>query len=129
MKKETKLEIIVVDKRRTGTGFPARFLDDLLLSEAPARFLVPICAVEVGPEKAPINGILVQDDAVLLVVSRVARDCNHRVDARRQLAETEVLHCTCGGERLLRVVQHVPERVHPDVKVARVDTHRLLAHG
>lgn len=46
-----------------------------------------------------------------------------------ELSEVKVLHRTSRGERLLRVVENVGHRVHPNLVVRKVDSHRLLAHG
>ena len=47
----------------------------------------------------------------------------------RQFSESEVLHGTCGDQRLLRVVQHMGQCVHTDVIVGNVHTHGLFSHS
>lgn len=47
----------------------------------------------------------------------------------RQLSEAQVLHGSRGDQRFLRVVQHVSQRVHPNVEVGDVDSHGLLPHS
>ena len=64
-------------------------------------------------KQTPIDGALVHQDGVLLVVARVHHDGHDHVHPRRQLSEVKVLHRAGGHERFLRVVQHVSEGVHP----------------
>eukprot|EP00162_Nutomonas_longa_P012559 comp21146_c0_seq1/m.44794 comp21146_c0_seq1/g.44794 ORF comp21146_c0_seq1/g.44794 comp21146_c0_seq1/m.44794 type:complete len:519 (+) comp21146_c0_seq1:402-1958(+) len=79
-------------------------------------------------EQPAVHRTLVQNDRVFLVVPRVARNRNHAVGARRQLAEAQILHCARAHQRLLRVVEHMRHRVHAHQVVGRIHTHRLLAH-
>jgi len=56
-----------------------------------------------APTKHPTN----HPTAPSTPLTRVARDGHHRVDARGQLAEAQVLHGARGHQRLLRVVEDV----------------------
>mmetsp|Transcript_10450 Transcript_10450/g.26294 ORF Transcript_10450/g.26294 Transcript_10450/m.26294 type:complete len:461 (-) Transcript_10450:2197-3579(-) len=93
-----------------------------------ALLLLAVRAVEHGPEKAAVDGGLVHDDGVFLVVSGVAADARHGVLPGWQLAEVEVLHRARRDQRLLRVEQQVRKRVHAQLVIGDVHAHGLLAH-
>ena len=76
----------------------------------------PVGAEEHGAEEAAVDGRLVEHDAVLLVVARVAGDGHDRVVPCRQLPKVQVLH---GARRDQRLLQH-PETQHA------VDSPRFL---
>lgn len=60
-------------------AFPSRRLIECEIRDTElfiTLLLVIICAEEHGPEESSVNGTLVQHDGVLLVVTRVASDCN-----------------------------------------------------
>lgn len=59
------------------------------------------------PEKSPLHSGGVQNNAVLLVVSRVAQDGDDGVDAGGEISEPQVLHGTSGDQRLVRIVEYV----------------------
>lgn len=90
---------------------------------------VLVRAVEDRPEETALDGGLVQDQRVLLVVARVAADRHHAVAAGRQLFEAQVGHGFGGHEGLLGVGEHVRGGVHALSVVADVHAHGLLAHS
>ena len=90
---------------------------------------VLVGAVEDGAEEPALDGGLVQDQRILLVVARVAADRHHAVAAGRQLLEAQVGHGFGGHQRLLGVGEHVRGGVHALSVVADVHAHGLLAHG
>ncbi|GIX64653.1 uncharacterized protein BcabD6B2_40880 [Babesia caballi] len=91
--------------------------------------LAHVRPVERAPKQPPVDRGLVHDETVLLVVPRVTHDGHYGVDARGQLPEPQELHGSGAHQRLLRVVEQVAQRVHPEVEVGRVHPHGLLAHG
>mmetsp|Transcript_15972 Transcript_15972/g.60416 ORF Transcript_15972/g.60416 Transcript_15972/m.60416 type:complete len:683 (-) Transcript_15972:428-2476(-) len=86
-------------------------------------------AVEDGAEEAAVDGALVHDEGVLLVVAGKRGNGHDGVDAGRELAEVHVLHGVGRHEGLLGIVQHVGHGVHAGREVGGVDAHGLLAHG
>mmetsp|Transcript_19783 Transcript_19783/g.45566 ORF Transcript_19783/g.45566 Transcript_19783/m.45566 type:complete len:498 (-) Transcript_19783:580-2073(-) len=108
---------------------PLEALGALHAANVRLALLVFVRAVEDRAEKAAVDGALVHDDGVLLVVPGVARDGDGRIDARWELAEIQIRHGACDAERLLRVEEHMRQRIHPQLVVGDVYAHRLLAHG
>mmetsp|Transcript_1578 Transcript_1578/g.6248 ORF Transcript_1578/g.6248 Transcript_1578/m.6248 type:complete len:449 (+) Transcript_1578:638-1984(+) len=103
-------------------------LDHLLAYGPSALLLISVGAVEHRPHEPPINRALVHNQGVLLVVARVNHDRHDRVLPRGQLTEVQELHAARRDQRFLRVVQDVPLRLEPQIKVGGVHAHRLLAH-
>mmetsp|Transcript_10451 Transcript_10451/g.26303 ORF Transcript_10451/g.26303 Transcript_10451/m.26303 type:complete len:451 (-) Transcript_10451:2197-3549(-) len=89
---------------------------------------VTVAAVEDGAEEAAVDGRLVHDHTVFLVVATVAGDRDNRVDTGRQRTEVKVLHVARDHQRLLRVVEEMRQCVHAHLIVGDVDAHGLLAH-
>mmetsp|Transcript_16479 Transcript_16479/g.64296 ORF Transcript_16479/g.64296 Transcript_16479/m.64296 type:complete len:1268 (+) Transcript_16479:614-4417(+) len=119
-----ELGVGAVQDRRLRVGHLVR-LDRL----ACALQLVPVGAHEDGAEEAAVDGRLVHDDRILLVVARVAGDCHDAVLSCRQAAELEELHRARDNQRLLRVPEDVRHRVHAQLEVGDVHAHSLLAHS
>mmetsp|Transcript_57052 Transcript_57052/g.100154 ORF Transcript_57052/g.100154 Transcript_57052/m.100154 type:complete len:607 (+) Transcript_57052:305-2125(+) len=83
---------------------------------------------EARAEQATVDGGLVHDQGILLVVSGVAGNADDAIHSTGQLSEMHVLHRAGRGEGLLRVVQHVGHRVHAHLEGGQIDAHGLLAH-
>eukprot|EP00568_Trieres_chinensis_P019218 CAMPEP_0183327902 /NCGR_PEP_ID=MMETSP0160_2-20130417/84003_1 /TAXON_ID=2839 ORGANISM="Odontella Sinensis, Strain Grunow 1884" /NCGR_SAMPLE_ID=MMETSP0160_2 /ASSEMBLY_ACC=CAM_ASM_000250 /LENGTH=611 /DNA_ID=CAMNT_0025496047 /DNA_START=360 /DNA_END=2190 /DNA_ORIENTATION=+ len=96
--------------------------------DAAGLLLVDVAPVVGGAEEAAVDGRLVHDEGVLLVVARVDHDGDAAVDAGRELPEVQELHGAGGAQGLLGVVQDVGHGVHPHLVVGGVDAHRLLSH-
>lgn len=114
---------LVVDRISHALTGVSMWLFELLLLIAHTLALgVLVGAIEDRSEEATIDRRGVQNDRIFLVVAGVGHDRHDRIDAGRQLPETQVLHRTRGDQRLLRVVEHVRQRVHSNVEVGYVDT-------
>ena len=60
--------------------------------------------VKHGAEKTSINGGLVKEDGIFLVVSTIRHDCDNGVDASRKVAKVHELHRSRRDQRTLRIV-------------------------
>mmetsp|Transcript_7128 Transcript_7128/g.15506 ORF Transcript_7128/g.15506 Transcript_7128/m.15506 type:complete len:329 (-) Transcript_7128:2283-3269(-) len=111
----------------------SRFLERLVCEgvvRARSALGLGVVGTEEGrPEQSSVDGGLVHDERVLLVVARVAGNTHDAVDPRGQFSEVHVVHSACCGEGLLGVVQHVRHGVHAYLEGGQVDAHGLLAHG
>jgi len=85
--------------------------------------------IEHRPEKASINGALIQHDRIFLVVARVARDRNNGVTTGRQLFKPEIFHGTSRYKWFLWIVEQVSQGVHSHLVIRSVNSHRLLSHS
>ena len=79
-------------------------------------------------KQAAINGALVHQHAVLLVVARVRHDRHDDGPPRRNLVQLEHAHDARVHQRTRRVRHHVRRLVHALVKIGHVHAHRLLGH-
>ena len=79
-------------------------------------------------KETTINGTLIHDDTILLIVSRVTHDRNDTVTTSRKLLVRHVLHRATSNERFLRIVQDMCHRIHANRKVLTENTQRLFSH-
>lgn len=86
-------------------------------------------SIEHRPEKAPINGTLIQHNRIFLVVARIASNRDYRVTARRQLFKSEIFHGTCSYKWLLRIVKQMSQSIHPHLVIWCVNSHGLFSHS
>jgi hypothetical protein len=86
-------------------------------------------AIEGRHEHAAVDGGLVDDDRVLLVEAREARDCDEGVDAARQVVAVHDARRVRRHQRLLGVVEHVRHGVEAVPKVGGVDADGLQQTG
>lgn len=110
-------------------GETRRFLELFLLVADLLRLGFLVRAIEHRSEEAPLDGARVQNDTVLLIVSRVTQNRDDAIDARWQFAESQILHGSCGDQRFVRIIKHVSQSVHAHVKVCYVHTHGLFTHS
>ena len=89
---------------------------------------VGVSPEEGRPEESSVHRRLVADDRVLLIVPGIACNCHHCIAPSWQLLEVQKVHRSSAHQRLLRIVKHMCQSVHPDGVVAGVDTHSLLTH-
>ena len=85
--------------------------------------------IEHRPEKATINGTLIQHDRIFLVVARIARNGDDGVTTGCQLFKPEIFHGTRRYKRLLRIVEQVSQSVHSHLVVRSINSHGLLSHS
>ncbi len=97
--------------------------------DADALLAVGVRPEEETAEETAVDGALIHNHRVFLVVSGVASDGNDGVLAGRELSELEELHGPRRGQRLLGVIEDVGHRVHAARVVGEEETHGLLAHG
>eukprot|EP00955_Chlamydomonas_euryale_P015280 163320-Chlamydomonas_euryale.AAC.1 len=105
---------------------PARVL--LLAGRVVLLVLLAHRAVVCRHKHAALHGILVRDQAVLLVEAREARDRDDHVGATRQRVAVDEPGGLRAHERPLGRVQHVRARVEPPPEVGHRQPDRLLAH-
>ena len=79
-------------------------------------------------EEASVDSALVDHDRILLIVACIAGNGNDGVTARWKLLEMEILHGFGYDQWLLRIVENISEGIHPEMVVARVNSHSLLSH-
>ena len=78
--------------------------------------------VEDRPEHAAIDGGLVQDERILLVIPRIAHNGHNQIVASGELSKSEIGHGAGADEGFLGITQHVGERVHSFQKICRETT-------
>jgi len=86
-------------------------------------FCVHVAAVKDGAEEASVDGRLVHDDGVFLVVAAVAEDCDDGVLAGGEVSELEEFHGSGCCEGFLRVVKDIAHGVHSDLIVGQEYTY------
>mmetsp|Transcript_59656 Transcript_59656/g.129706 ORF Transcript_59656/g.129706 Transcript_59656/m.129706 type:complete len:456 (-) Transcript_59656:728-2095(-) len=127
------VDLVVVDRFQHLALLPRRPFELFQVLRA-AAVAGPVLLLHKGtikttPEETTVDGALVHDDRVFLVVAAVAGDGDDGVLARRELVKMEVVHCVGFHKGLLRVEKHVSEGIHAEVVVGDVNPHGLLAHS
>lgn len=92
-------------------------------------FVCLVGSVEGGSEETTVDGGLVYDNGIFLVVPRETGDGCDCVDSEGDILRHDKLETSVGGEGDLRVVEDVEHRIHSEGEIRRVETHGLLTHG
>mmetsp|Transcript_11227 Transcript_11227/g.69336 ORF Transcript_11227/g.69336 Transcript_11227/m.69336 type:complete len:386 (-) Transcript_11227:2198-3355(-) len=90
---------------------------------------IAICFVGRRAKQTSVNGGLVHDQGVFLVVPSVNGNGNTNILACRKIPEVQVLHGLRNDQGLLWVEKHVTQGVEAQIVICDIDAHGLLAHG
>ena len=94
-----------------------------------AVLLVLIDGVVEAAHESSVERAAVEDDGVLLVVARVARDRDDGIGTTRHLVHVQDIHNLRLDDGALRRTQHVGIPVQALVVVGGIQSHRLLCHS
>lgn len=88
-----------------------------------------ISSVESGSIKSSLNGRLIDNNTIFLVVSSETGHSDYGVGTNGHLKDRDILSWLCGYEWSLWVIQKMRQGLHADLIVKTVQAHGLLRHG